>query len=80
MDLCPMTFKSFIVHWSAKIAGCWPQLKPLREQIGFHCLLAEIEYIPQAVLNKMKDESTTHNIFRIQDDHTFHVDFIVLLS
>ena len=80
MDLCPATFKSFIVHWLAKIAGRRRQLKPLREQIGFHCLLAEIEYIPQIVLNKMKDEPTTHNIFRIQDDHTFHVDFILLFS
>ena len=29
MDLCPVTFRSFVVQWSAKIAGCWPQLKPL---------------------------------------------------
>ena len=26
-----------------------------------------IEYIPQEVLNKIKDKSITHNIFRIQD-------------
>ena len=26
------------------------------------------EYIPQEVLNKIKDKSITHNIFRIQDD------------
>ena len=26
-----------------------------------------IEYIPQEVLNKIKDKSNTHNIFRIQD-------------
>ena len=28
-DLCPATFRSFVVQWSAKITGCWPQLKPL---------------------------------------------------
>ena len=27
-----------------------------------------IEYIPKEVLNKIKDKSITHNIFRIQDD------------
>ena len=27
-----------------------------------------IEYIPQEVLNKIRDRSITHNIFRIQDD------------
>ena len=27
-----------------------------------------IEYIPQEVLNKIKDKSTNHNIFRIQDN------------
>ena len=21
-------YRSFVVQWSAKIAGCWPQLKP----------------------------------------------------
>ena len=29
MNLCPATFRSFVVHWSAKIAGRWSQLKPL---------------------------------------------------
>ena len=29
MDLCPATFRSFAVLWSAKIAGRRPQLKPL---------------------------------------------------
>ena len=27
-----------------------------------------IEYIPQQVLNEIRDKSITHNIFRIQDD------------
>ena len=27
-----------------------------------------IEYIPQEVLNKIKDKSIAHNIFRIQDN------------
>ena len=29
-----------------------------------------IEYIPQDVLNKIKDKSITHNIFRIQDNQS----------
>ena len=29
-----------------------------------------IEYIPQEVLNKIRDESITHNIFRIQDNES----------
>ena len=29
MDLHPVTFRSFAVLWSAKIASCRPQLKPL---------------------------------------------------
>ena len=28
----------------------------------------EIEYIPQEVLNKIKDETITHNIFKIRDN------------
>ena len=29
MDLCLAAFRSFVVQWLAKNAGCWPQLKPL---------------------------------------------------
>ena len=29
INLCPGTVRSFVVQWSAKIAGRWPQLKPL---------------------------------------------------
>ena len=29
MDLCPATFRSFVVQWLAKITGHWHQLKPL---------------------------------------------------
>ena len=29
MDLCPTTFRLFVVQWSTKIAGRWSQLKPL---------------------------------------------------
>ena len=32
MDLCPATFRSFAVQWSANIAGRWPQMKPLINQ------------------------------------------------
>ena len=28
------------------------------------------EYIPQEVLNKIRDKSITHNIFRIQDNES----------
>ena len=40
-----------------------------------------IEYIPQEVLNKIRDKSITHNIFRIQDNESimcglFCIDFI----
>ena len=51
-------------------------IKKVKEHIGFHYLLTKIqlydsfkfEYIPQKVLNKIKDESITQNIFRIQDN------------
>ena len=51
-------------------------IKILKEHIGFHCILIEIllyaliEYIPQEVLNKIRDKSITHNIFRIQDNES----------
>ena len=34
-----------------------------------------IEYIPQEVLNKIRDKSTTQNIFRIQDSESFMFGF-----
>ena len=34
-----------------------------------------IEYIPQDVLNKIKDKSITHNIFRIQDNESIMCGF-----
>ena len=47
----------------------------VKEHIAFHYLLTdfhsfEIEYIPQEVLNKIKDKSITDNIFRIQDNYS----------
>ena len=38
------------------------------------------EYIPQEVLNKIKDKSITHNIFRIQDDGSIMCGFCLLHS
>ena len=35
-----------------------------------------IEYIPQEVLNKIKDKSVTHNIFRIWDNESYILWFI----
>ena len=34
-----------------------------------------IEYIPQEVLNEIRDKSITHNIFRIQDDDSISCGF-----
>ena len=52
--------------------------KKVKEHIGIHYLLTEIqlyilillnfEYIPQEILNKIKGKSIPHNIFRIQDN------------
>ena len=41
--------------------------------IYFHSF--EIEYIPQEVLNKIKDKQITHNIFRIQDNESIMCGF-----
>ena len=50
----------------------------VNERIGFHYSLTGIQlctliffginYTPKSVLSKIKDKSTTYNIFRIQDD------------
>ena len=60
-------------------------IKILKEHIWFHYLLTKnlavhfdsfvIEYIPQEVLNKIKDKSITHNIFRIQDTESIMCGF-----
>ena len=52
----------------------------VKKHIGSHYLLTEIqlwiliffgnEYIPQEVLNCIKDKSITHNVFGIQDDYS----------
>ena len=34
-----------------------------------------IEYTPQEVLNKIRDKSITHNIFRIEDDDSIICEF-----
>ena len=44
--------------------------------VYFH--LFEIEYIPQAVLSKIKNKSITHNIFRVQSDDSIMCGFYVL--
>ena len=50
----------------------------VKEHIGFHYLFTEmfywndstgIEYVLQDVLNKIKDKSISHNIFRIQSNN-----------
>ena len=63
-------------------------IKIVKEHIRFNYLLTEIqmntfeiEYISREVLNKIKDKSITHNIFRIQDNESIMCGFycIVLL-
>ena len=56
--------------------------KKVKEHIRFHYLLTKIqpctfgiEYIPQEVLNKVKDKSIAHNIYRIQDDDSIMCGF-----
>ena len=34
-----------------------------------------VEYIPQEILNKIKDKSINHNIFRIQDNESIMCGF-----
>ena len=60
-------------------------IKKVKEHIGFHYLLTEIlgvylgsfgiEYILQEVLNKIRDKSITHNIFKIQDNESIMCEF-----
>ena len=57
-------------------------IKIVKEHIRFNYLLTEIqmytfeiEYIPREVLNKIKDKSITHNIFRIQDNESIMCGF-----
>ena len=57
-------------------------IKIVKEHIRFNYLLTEIqmytfeiEYIPREVLNKIKDKSITHNIFRIQDTESIMCGF-----
>ena len=38
-----------------------------------------IEYIPQEVLNKIRDESIVHNIFRIQDNESVMCGFYCIV-
>ena len=38
-----------------------------------------IEYIPQEVLNKIKDKSITHNIFRIQGNESIMCGFYCIV-
>ena len=39
-----------------------------KNTLSFIVYLKEYRYIPKDVLNKIKDKSITHNIFRIQSD------------
>ena len=45
MDLCPVIFKSFVVQWSAKIASCQPQLKPLYNFINILSILTNVSVL-----------------------------------
>ena len=59
-------------------------IKIVKEHNGFHFTDRNtavyfdcfgIEYIPQKVLNKIKDKWITHNIFRIQDNESIMCGF-----
>ena len=54
-----MTKKSKGTHWFSLF---------IDRNTAVHFDFFGIEYIPQEVLNKIRDESITHNIFRIQSD------------
>ena len=64
-------------------------LKIVKEHIGFHYLSTKmqlytliffvIEYIPQEVLNKIKDKTIIHNIFRIQDNRSIMCGFYCIV-
>ena len=38
-----------------------------------------MKYIPQEVLNKIRDKSITHNIFRIQDNESIMCEFYCIV-
>ena len=56
-------------------------IKIVNKHMGFHYLFtvyfdsSGIEYISEEVLNKIKDKSITHNIFRIQDNESIMCGF-----
>ena len=47
------------------------------QKLAVYCDSFGIDYIPQEVLSKTRDNSITLSIFRIQDDESTIVDFIV---
>ena len=60
----------------------------VKERTEFHYLQTkkavyfdsfQIEYIPQDVLNKIKDQLIAHNIFRIKSNYFIMCDSIALL-
>ena len=48
----------------------WVSLFIDRNLAVYCILLFGIEYIPQEVLNKIRNKSVTHNVFRIQDNES----------
>ena len=73
-------FKELIIlnkRWSAFGKSRWQNSKWTHKVSLFidgntavYFVSFEIEYIPQERLNKIKDKSITHNIFRMQDDES----------
>ena len=47
----------------------WVSLFSIRNTAAYFYSFG-IEYIPQEVLNKIRDKSITHNIFRIEDNES----------
>ena len=45
-----------------------------------YCCSFWIEYIPQEVINKLKNKSVTHNTFRIQDNESIMYDYNIIYA
>ena len=65
-----MTKNSKETHWASLF---------IDREAAVHFDSFRIEYIPHKELNKIKDESITHNILRIQDKDFIIVDVIISL-
>ena len=69
MDLCQVTFRSFVVQWLAKISGCQPQLKALFMEIN-QPIKATLSAIKVTIFDGGNfDWSLIQHIFKKIDHH-----------